>query len=78
MVEKGKIHSKEPYSPCYIDKGIPIAGRDFVTQKAGKLRDYYRIGKMLGSGKFGPIHLSRCFRRSQNVRTQRNRSPKSS
>ena len=29
-----------------------INANKFVTQNAGKLRDHYRIGKMLGSGKF--------------------------
>jgi hypothetical protein len=31
---------------------ITISASTFVAQNAGKLRDYYRIGKMLGSGKF--------------------------
>ena len=30
--------------------GVNIKSTNFVSQNAGKLRDYYRIGKMLGSG----------------------------
>lgn len=30
---------------------VKINAASFVAQNAGKLRDYYRIGKMLGSGK---------------------------
>jgi len=50
---------------------------NFVAQNAGKLRDFYRIGKMLGSGKNDDkvnvsvsiriLLLIRCLRRSQNV-----------
>jgi hypothetical protein len=38
---------------CYLGTGkdVKINANKFVTQNAGKLRDYYRIGKMLGSGK---------------------------
>jgi hypothetical protein len=58
---------------------LKISSTKFVTQNAGKLRDYYRIGKMLGSGKdTNVIKLNRCFRRSEDVRAQRNRSPESS
>jgi serine/threonine protein kinase len=32
-------------------KSVHVKVSDFVIQNAGKLRDYYRIGKMLGSGK---------------------------
>ena len=32
-----------------------ITGGDFVTEKKGKLRDTYRIGKKLGDGAFGSV-----------------------
>lgn len=57
---------------------IRITATNFVTQNAGKLRDYYRIGKMLGSGKITSIKCDRCFRRSEDVCAQRNRCLKSS
>ena len=34
-----------------IGEELKIQANKFVTQNAGKLRDYYRIGKILGSGK---------------------------
>eukprot|EP00347_Sterkiella_histriomuscorum_P014917 403359020 len=34
-----------------------IQATKFVTQNAGKLRDHYRIGKMLGSGAFGEVRM---------------------
>ena len=36
---------------------LHIKGSDFVTQNAGKLRDFYRIGKLLGSGAFGEVRM---------------------
>jgi len=33
-----------------VGKDVTIHMGGFVFQNAGKLRDYYRIGKMLGSG----------------------------
>ena len=37
----------------FIEGGdLKIQANKFVTQNAGKLRDYYRIGKMLGSGRW--------------------------
>jgi hypothetical protein len=51
----------------------------FVFQNAGKLRDYYRIGKMLGSGMNPTLNeIVRCFRRGENVCAQRDRLPESS
>ena len=50
MVEASKIHMQ--LTSSLIDADIKIQANKFVTQNAGKLRDYYRIGKMLGSGKF--------------------------
>jgi len=38
-------------------KNITINASTFVAQNAGKLRDYYRIGKMLGSGAFGEVRM---------------------
>jgi len=36
---------------------INIKAANFVMQHAGKLRDFYRIGKMLGSGAFGEVRI---------------------
>jgi hypothetical protein len=49
MVEQSKIHME--LTSTFIDSDFKIQANKFVTQNAGKLRDYYRIGKMLGSGK---------------------------
>jgi hypothetical protein len=38
-------------------KNITISASTFVAQNSGKLRDYYRIGKMLGSGAFGEVRM---------------------
>ena len=42
-----------------------------MTQNAGKLRDYYRIGKMLGSGKCLLLTLQALSVRSECVSTER-------
>ena len=34
-----------------------IRAADFVGRTTGKLRDYYRIGKVLGTGKFAKWHI---------------------
>lgn len=34
-----------------LGSDVKFNAATFVAQNAGKLRDYYRIGKMLGSGK---------------------------
>jgi hypothetical protein len=34
-----------------VEQDLKINTSAFVVQNAGKLRDYYRIGKLLGSGK---------------------------
>ncbi len=44
-----------------IEDQIKIAANKFVTQNAGKLRDYYRIGKMLGSGKISHLRWLGAF-----------------
>ncbi|OMJ85650.1 hypothetical protein SteCoe_13002 [Stentor coeruleus] len=36
-------------------EGLRISGGDFVSEKRGKLRDTYRIGKKLGEGAFGSV-----------------------
>jgi len=44
---------------------LKIKAGDFVTQHAGKLRDHYRIGKMLGSGAFGEVRV--CVHRESGA-----------
>jgi calcium-dependent protein kinase len=36
---------------------VKVKAGNFVMQHAGKLRDHYRIGKMLGSGAFGEVRV---------------------
>lgn len=36
---------------------LGVRGSDFVTQNSGKLRDFYRIGKLLGQGAFGEVRM---------------------
>jgi len=36
---------------------MKISSTKFVTQNTGNLRDFYRIGKMLGSGAFGEVRM---------------------
>ena len=36
---------------------IQIKSSNFVIQNSGKLRDFYRIGKLLGSGAFGEVRM---------------------
>ncbi len=40
-----------------VESHMGVKSSDFVTQNAGKLRDYYRIGKLLGSGAFGEVRM---------------------
>lgn len=40
---------------------IKIKASNFVMQHAGNLRDFYRIGKTLGSGAFGEVRV--CLHR---------------
>ena len=44
---------------------IKIKASNFVMQHAGKLRDHYRIGKMLGSGAFGEVRV--CVHRESGA-----------
>ena len=44
---------------------MKIRAKDFVMQHAGKLRDHYRIGKMLGSGAFGEVRV--CVHRESGA-----------
>jgi calcium-dependent protein kinase len=46
---------------------IKISAKDFVIRKVGKIRDHYRIGKVLGSGAFGEVRL--CLHK--DTQTQR-------
>ena len=46
-------------------KDFKIQAKDFVMQHAGKLRDHYRIGKMLGSGAFGEVRV--CVHRESGA-----------
>jgi len=44
---------------------LKIKASNFVSQHAGKLRDHYRIGKMLGSGAFGEVRV--CVHRESGA-----------
>jgi calcium-dependent protein kinase len=44
-----------------------VSASDFVSKKVGKIRDHYRIGKVLGSGAFGEVRL--CLHK--DTQTQR-------
>ena len=44
---------------------LKFKASNFVTQHAGKLRDHYRIGKMLGSGAFGEVRV--CVHRESGA-----------
>lgn len=46
---------------------IKISAANFVSKKVGKIRDHYRIGKVLGSGAFGEVRL--CLHK--DTQTQR-------
>ena len=46
-------------------ENVKVSSKDFVTQHAGKLRDHYRIGKMLGSGAFGEVRV--CVHRESGA-----------
>lgn len=36
---------------------VQVNANSFVSKKGGKIRDHYRIGKLLGSGAFGEVRL---------------------
>jgi len=44
---------------------VKIKSSNFISQHAGKLRDHYRIGKMLGSGAFGEVRV--CVHRESGA-----------
>ena len=44
---------------------LKIKASNFVAQHAGKLRDHYRIGKMLGTGAFGEVRV--CVHRESGA-----------
>ena len=44
---------------------INISAKSFISQHVGKLRDHYRIGKMLGSGAFGEVRV--CVHRESHA-----------
>jgi hypothetical protein len=54
MVESGK--QTAGFLITSVGKDVKIHMGGFVFQNAGKLRDYYRIGKMLGSGRLLDSH----------------------
>lgn len=39
------------------EEEVKISTSEFAGKKIGKIRDYYRIGKVLGSGAFGEVRL---------------------
>lgn len=49
------------------EEEIKIQSSDYVCKKVGKIRDHYRIGKVLGSGAFGEVRL--CLHK--DTQTQR-------
>lgn len=44
---------------------VKISSSIFVGRKVGKIRDHYRIGKVLGSGAFGEVRL--CLHKETQV-----------
>ena len=40
-----------------MQPNIGVSASNFVIENAGKLRDFYKIGKMLGSGAFGEVRM---------------------
>lgn len=48
-----------------METSLKIKASNFVSQHAGKLRDHYRIGKMLGSGAFGEVRV--CVHRESGA-----------
>ena len=47
------------------EEEIKIKSSDWVDRKIGKIRDHYRIGKVLGSGAFGEVRL--CLHKDTQV-----------
>ncbi len=46
-------------------EGFKVSASDYVGKKVGKIRDHYRIGKVLGSGAFGEVRL--CLHKESQV-----------
>ncbi len=44
---------------------LKINSSNFVQHNEGKLKDHYRIGKMLGSGAFGEVRM--CVHRESGA-----------
>lgn len=55
-MEPGKILTCSPSNPTKIGD-IKVKSTSFVSKRGGKIRDHYRIGKLLGSGAFGEVRL---------------------
>lgn len=60
-----------------VESDVKINTSSFVVQNAGKLRDYYRIGKLLGSGMLAIIDKNRRLWRGQDVSAPRDWRPES-
>jgi serine/threonine protein kinase len=52
-------------------ENIKFKASNFVVQHKGKMRDYYRICKLLGEGGFGEvrecIHKDSCVKRAVKI-----------
>ena len=44
---------------------VAVRTQDIVQKNEGKLRDHYRIGKVLGNGAFGEVRM--CVNRATNA-----------
>lgn len=65
MVEgKGKSSQETTPTDSLIPK-VNIAASAFVGKTSGKLKDYYRIGKVLGTGAFGEVRM--CVHRESGA-----------
>lgn len=47
-----------------IDSSKGVKASNFVFENKGKLKDYYRIGKLIGSGAFGDVRI--CLHKESN------------
>ena len=62
-MDKSQVNSVLSGTQTKVDN-IKIKATQFVTRHPGKLRDYYRIGKLLGAGHFGEVRL--CVNRKNH------------